>query len=297
VVRKVDDRAIKIEGRTDYPVNPGGICPVGMGGLQLLYDESLRFTGPMKRAGLRGAGEFTEISWGEAFDILAGRISSLRKKGTPEAIAAVDGNPEGTTVSVLIKRLMKGMGSPNYVRPLSITDTYRMGNLLMQGTLAPMAYDLENSDYVLSFGCGLLEGWGAPGRVMNAWGMWHDGNPAKRKTRIVQVESRASNTASKADMWVAPRPGTDGALALGLAHVIIKSGQYDTRFVAEHSSGFDDWRSLEGTTHTGFKKLVLEKYSPEQVAKITVQRPRLQFTAKGKMVLTAVCMSLWPFRA
>ena len=85
-----------------------------------------------------------------------------------------------------------------------------------------MAYDLENSDYVLSFGAGLLEGWGAPGRVMNAWGLWHDANPAKRNTRVVQIESRASNTASKADSWVAPKPGTDGALALGIVHVLIK---------------------------------------------------------------------------
>ena len=48
-VRKVDDRAVKIEGRTDYPVNPGGICPLGAGGLQLLYNENIRHTGPMKR--------------------------------------------------------------------------------------------------------------------------------------------------------------------------------------------------------------------------------------------------------
>ena len=274
-VRKVDERAVKIEGRTDYPVNPGGICPVGMGGLQLLYDETLRFTGPMKRVGLRGEGEFKDISWGEAFDMLAGRISSLRKAGKPEAVAAVDGNPAGTTVSVLIQRLMGAVGSPNYVRPPSIMDTYRMGNLLMQGTDAPIAYDLENSDFVLSFGCGLLEGWGAPGRVMNAWGMWHDGNPAKRKTRIVQVESRASNTASKADLWVAPRPGTDGALALGLAHVIIKSGLYDSNFVSDQSSGFDDWSSLDGKNHAGFKTLVLKKYSPDQVARITGVSPEI----------------------
>ena len=273
-VKKVDERAIKIEGRTDYPVNPGGICPVGMGGLQLLYDETLRFTGPMKRVGLRGAGVFKGISWGEAFDILAGRIAGLRKAGKPEAIAAVDGNPEGTTVSALIERLMQAVGSPNYVRPPSITDTYRMGNLLMQGSEAPIAYDLENSDFVLSFGCGLLEGWGAPGRVMNAWGMWHEVNPAKRKTLIVQSESRASNTASKADLWVTPKPGTDGALALGLAHVIIKSGKYDADFVTDRSSGFNDWSSLDGTDHTGFKTLVLKKYSPDQVAKITGVNPK-----------------------
>ena len=64
-VLKVDHRAIKIEGRTDYPVNPGGICPVGMGGLQLLYNEGNRFTGPMKRIGPRGSGRFQEITWDE----------------------------------------------------------------------------------------------------------------------------------------------------------------------------------------------------------------------------------------
>ena len=50
-VRKAGERAVKIEGRTDYPVNPGGICPLGMGGLQLLYNEDIRFTSPMKRTG------------------------------------------------------------------------------------------------------------------------------------------------------------------------------------------------------------------------------------------------------
>jgi menaquinone reductase, molybdopterin-binding-like subunit len=268
-VRKVDGRAVKIEGRPDYPVNAGGICPVGMGGLQLLYDESLRFTGPMKRVGMRGSGEFQSISWREAFDIAAGRIAALRKEGRPEAIAAVDGNRDGVTVSVLIERLMQAVGSPNYVRLPSLSDIYRMGNRVMQGRDAPIAYDLENSDLVLSFGCGLLEGWGAPGRVMNAWGMWHDGNPAKRKTRIVQVESRASNTASKADLWLAPRPGTDAALALGLAHVIIRSGKFDAGFVSEHTFGFDDWQSPDGMVHTGFKTLVLKNYSPEQVSQIT----------------------------
>jgi anaerobic selenocysteine-containing dehydrogenase len=274
-VRKVEGRAVKIEGRQDYPVNAGGICPVGMGGLQLLYDESLRFTGPMKRVGMRGAGEFKSISWKEAFDIAAARISALRKAGRPEAIAAVDGNRYGATVSVLIERLMQAVGSPNYIRLPSLSCTYRMGNWLMQGRDAPVAYDLENSDLVLSFGCGLLEGWGAPGRIMNAWGMWHDGNPAKRKTRIIQVESRASNTASKADLWVAPRPGTEAALALGLAHVIIRSGKYDAGFVSEHTFGFDDWQSPDGMVHVGFKTLVLRNYSPERVSQITGVRPEV----------------------
>jgi len=268
-VRKVGERAVKIEGRTDYPVNPGGVCPVGMGGLQLLYDNDMRFPGPMKRAGARGTGQFVNITWGEAYDILAGRIAKLRNAGRPEAIAAVDGNMAGTTTSLLIERFMRAVGSPNYIKPASIVDTYGMGNLLMLGKESPMAYDLENADFVLSFGCGLLEGWGAPGRVMNTWGIWHDGNPTKRKTKVVQIESRASNTASKANFWVTPKPGTDGALALGIAHVLIQKGRIDERFVNGFTYGFNDLTTSDGESQPGFKSIVMKKYSPAQVERIT----------------------------
>ncbi|MCP4682077.1 MAG: molybdopterin-dependent oxidoreductase, partial [Desulfobacterales bacterium] len=267
-VRKSDQRAVKIEGRTDYPVNPGGICPVGMGGLQLLYNESIRYTGPMKRVGPRGSGAFVSITWDEALGTLAHRISALRKAGKPEALAAVDGNPARSTMAVMIERVLGAVGSPNYVRIPSAEDTYEIVNTLMQGTEGPMAYDLENADYILSFGSGLLEGWGAPGRVLNAWGLWHD-NPKRIKTKIVQIESRASNTASKADQWIAARPGTEGALALGIAHVIIKERLYDPNFVNNHTFGFDDWSSADGKGHSGFKSMVLYKYSPDQVAKIS----------------------------
>ncbi|MBL7175564.1 MAG: molybdopterin-dependent oxidoreductase [Desulfobacteraceae bacterium] len=267
-VRKVDHRAVKIEGRTDYPVNPGGICPLGMGGLQLLYNENIRFPGPMKRSGPRGAGEFGAITWDEAIGLLAGRISDLRKKGSPETLVAVDGNSTGSTISLMVERLLKVIGSPNYTRIPSAEDSFTMANLLMQGHESPMAYDLENADFVLSFGAGLLEGWGAPGRVINAWRLWRE-DPLKRKARVVQIESRASNTASKADQWAAIRPGTEAALALGLAHVIIKENLYDTEFINSYSFGFNDWMSANGIKHTGFRNLVSKQYSPSQVAEIT----------------------------
>jgi anaerobic selenocysteine-containing dehydrogenase len=104
LVRKVDTRAVKIEGRTDYPVNPGGICPVGMGGLQLLYDRNIRFTGPMKRGGPRGSGRFMSISWDEAISTVADRISRLRQEGRPETLVVVNGNPDRSTLSLLIER-------------------------------------------------------------------------------------------------------------------------------------------------------------------------------------------------
>ncbi len=268
MVRKVDERAVKIEGRTDYPINPGGTCPVGMGGLQLLYDKDLRFTSPMKRVGPRGSGEFLPISWSEALGILARRIKRLRLNGNPHALAAIDGNRNGSTISALIARLMRAIGSPNYIRLKTVEDSYWMLNAITQGNEGPIAFDLENSDFILSFGCGLLEGWGAPGRVLNAWGMWHENNKG-RNIRIVQIEARASNTASKSDQWVAIRPGSEAAFALALAYVIIKDGLYDKEFVENYSFGFNDWTSSDGEQHMGFKTLVMKKYSPSQVANLT----------------------------
>ena len=267
-VRKTGPRAVKIEGRTDYPVNPGGVCPLGMGGLQLLYDESIRYTRPMKRVGPRGSNTFMDISWNEALSLLAERILTLRRQAKPESVAAIDGNHSGSTVSIMIERLLKAIGSPNYLRLPTAEDTFSIANALMQGTETPLAYDLENSDYILSFGSGLLEGWGAPGRVLNAWNLWHE-NSGKNKTRIVQIESRASNTASKADQWAAPKPGTEAALALGLAHVIVKEELYNKKFVKDYTFGFDDWNSSDGKHHTGFKTMLLTKYSPARVSEIT----------------------------
>ncbi len=267
-VRKVDERPVKIEGRTDYPVNPGGLCPLGAGGLQLLYNENVRFPGPMKRVGPRGAGIFVSIPWDEALTLLQAKVAGLRLKGRPEALAAVDGNPPRSSMSLLIQRFMEAVGSPNYTRMPGIEDTYAMVNRLMQGTEGPMAYDLENSDFVLSFGCGLIEGWGAPGRMIHAWGLWHEA-PLKGKVKIVQIEARASNTASKADQWIAVAPGTEAALALGLAHVIIKERLYDRDFVNDQCFGFEDWTEANGKNHVGFRRLVMEKYSPGSVAAIT----------------------------
>jgi len=266
-VRRVDDRAVKIEGRTDYPVNPGGICPLGAGGLQLLYNENVRFTSPMKRVGSRGSGQYTPISWDEAFDILGDRLAGLRGMGRPEAVAAIDGNQKRSTMSLLISRFLEAFGSPNCLTIPDMEETYRTANDLLIGQNGPMAYDLENADFILSFGCGLIEGWGAPGRMINAWARWK--SELKGKVKIVQVEARASNTASKADQLIASRPGTETALALGLIHVIIKEGLYARSFIENHSFGFDQWMEGNNSEHQGFKDLVLKKYSPEKVSEIT----------------------------
>jgi menaquinone reductase, molybdopterin-binding-like subunit len=280
-VRKVDERAVKIEGRSDYPVNPGGLCPMGAAGLQWLYNGAVRFTSPMKRKGARGTGDFQPISWEEALDILAQRVRGLHDQGNINTLAAIDGNPRWSTMSVLIERLLTALGSPNYLRMQSHEDTVSTASYLLTGVQGEVGYDLENADYILSFGSGLLEGWGAPGRVLNAWGLWRSGN-RKNRVQVVQVEERASNTASKADRWIPAKPGTEAALALGLCNVIISENLYDADFVNRYSFGFSDFKSEDGQSHMGFKTVILKDYSPEKVAQITgIDAEEIRSTAKN----------------
>ena len=265
-VRKVKDRATKIEGREGYPINDGGICPLGAAGLQLLYGP-WRAPSPLKRVGKRGSGKFERITWDEAIHEVVQKLGNLRKKGQSHTVACILGSDRGT-VPQLFARFLAAYGSPNFMRTASAEDTYELALGLMQGATASVGYDLERANFILSFGSGLIEGWGSPVRVIKAHSMWRSNNSNERAT-VVQIEPRLSNTAAKADKWYPIEPGTEAALALGLAHVIVKESRYDSTFTENHAFGFEDWSDRSGKTYTGFKRLVLTEYKPEAVSGIT----------------------------
>lgn len=250
-VRKVEGRAVKIEGRAGHPVNDGGLCILGLSGLQMLYGPT-RIKQPLKRVGKRGEGRWAPISWSDAIAEVAGRLGDLRAQGQAHALAAVLGTDRGT-VAHLFDRFMTVFGSPNFIRVPSVQDAYELALFLTQGVQAVAGFDFENADFVLSFGSGLIEGWGSPVRMFRANSQWRAAGG-----RVVQVEARLSNTAAKADRWIAVTPGSEAALALGLAHVIIREKRYQAKFVNDHSVGFEQWKAR-----------VLEAYAPEQVAAAT----------------------------
>lgn len=250
-VRKVGDRAVKIEGREDYPGSGGGVCILCESGLQLLYGPT-RVPAPMKRVGDRGEGKWKAVSWAEAIQETAGKLKAVRESGAPERLACLANSDRGT-VSALFKRLMTAYGSPNFIRPATMEDGYRAALRLMHGTDAVPGFDVENADFVLSFGSGILDGWGASVRMFQANSAWKE-----KKARVIQVEPRLSNTAAKADQWIPIEPGTEGLLALAIIHVIIKESFYDYSFVNQAVSGFD-----------AFSNLVMDNYSPAQVSGAT----------------------------
>jgi len=262
MVRKIDNRAVKIEGLPGYPVNDGRICSLGLSGLQMLYGGT-RVKTPLKRTGKRGAGQWRKISWKLAIEEISNKLSEQRKAGNPQALGAICSSDSGTT-SRLMSRFLTVYGSPNFLLTPSVQSSYEMAVALMNGSPETVGFDLENADYILSFGSGLIDGWVSPVRMIKAHSIWQD-----EKVPVVQIEPRLSHTAAKADRWIAIKPGTNAALALGMAHVIIKEKLYDKNFVEKHSLGFEGWKDEKGKDHKGFKNSVIANYTPARVSEIT----------------------------
>ncbi|MDP3047014.1 MAG: molybdopterin-dependent oxidoreductase, partial [Chloroflexota bacterium] len=159
-------------------------------------------------------------------------------------------------------------GSPNLISTDSLdVEAARLAMFLAQGINGYPVYDIDNARYVITFGGSLLESSRYLQKYLSGYGFMHRGQSNRGK--LVVVDSRLSVTAAKADEWVPIRPGTLGALALGIAHVLIKSGAVNRSFVDNWCFGYEDFVDDQGRTHLGFKRLVLEQYTLERVADIT----------------------------
>ena len=269
-VRKVGERAVHVQGNPLHPVNHGGICPKGAAALQELYHPD-RLRKPLRNTGTRQRPQWNEISWESAIEELAARLRTLRDAGHAPSVVFVDRGQRNLSAQ-LIRTFLRAYGSPHYVPQPSGLDALQAAVYLQQGITDPVAYDFENTRYLLSFGVNLLEGWGSPATMMRAFGMWRD-SASGRRTKFVQVESRLSVTAARADEWVPLRPGTEATLALGIAYVLITEGLYDATFVRDRCFGFDDWRDADGRQHMGFRSLVLRDYRLNDAAAFTAVPP------------------------
>jgi anaerobic selenocysteine-containing dehydrogenase len=266
-IRTVNGWPVKLEGIKDYPINKGRLCPKGQAGLQVLYDPD-RIRYPLKRKGKRGEGNWEKISWNEAIRLVTQRLKALRQEGKPHHLMVLGGRYRGHMMD-LMTRFLEAYGSPNHLgNPARGTEGMLKGHFFSMGVRDFLAIHWEETNYVLSFGASLLEA--SRNSLRNLWGygFLRRGRPGIRG-KLVQVEPRFSVTASKADQWVPIDPGTDGALALGIAHWIIKEGKYDRDFVNRYTFGFEDWRDETGKSRMGFKTLVLSEYSPGVVSQLT----------------------------
>jgi menaquinone reductase, molybdopterin-binding-like subunit len=249
------ERAIRVEGDTEHPLSQGGVVPADASALQLLYNDEVRVTSPMLKN--RQTGEVMKITWSEALDQLAGNLSELSKTGKAHQVLALAPDPSDCTGRIL-SRLMQSMGSPNTAFTPTPRETMALAGVFMMGQPF-LGFDLANADFVVSFGTPLLEGFGAPAAVRRAFANWR-GYP-KNPGHLVQIEPRASVTASQADQWLPCKAGSEGAIALGMCRIMIEEGIYDKSIESAH--GFNDVKGF-----AGFKSMLMKDYSRNKVAKL-----------------------------
>lgn len=226
-------------------------CPRWKAQLDFVYHpDRLRY--PVKRTGKRGDGSWQRISWDEALDTVAGNLQSVKDNFGPESVVfwvAYTKEPRP-----YFHRLTHAFGSPNYCTESSncFSGTWIASNL----TYGPdySYFTISGASMEPETKCKLI--WGAA--VVSSAGVWQENLEAKEKgVKIIVVDPRVTTIASKADIHLQLRPGTDGALALGFINVIINENLYDKEFVEKWTVGFD-----------GLNKLTQE-YTPERVAQIT----------------------------
>jgi menaquinone reductase, molybdopterin-binding-like subunit len=211
--------AKKLEGNPQNPVNAGKLCARGQAGLQVLYNPD-RITHPIKRTGARGTGAFQEITWDDALKELASRLATLQSSKSANALAFL-ARPLPGQRRVLIEQFLKAYGAPPAVWYEPFDEAVlRQANLLSFGHAALPTLALGRADYIISFGADFLGTWNSPVAQSAGYGEMRRGR-AGRRGKFVQIESRMSQTGANADEWIPCRPGTEGALALGIAHVIM----------------------------------------------------------------------------
>jgi anaerobic selenocysteine-containing dehydrogenase len=234
-----DGRFIRLEPDPAHPTGQA-LCAKGRAAPELVY-HSQRLTRPLRRTRPKGDADpgWEPIGWEEALDLTAGAMRRVAERHGPQAVAFTVSSPSTTAIgdsTGLIQRLANGFGTPNanitldicgWGRAFATRYTYGVGSL---GTSAGGAMpDIDNS--------GVLILWGynpSFTRLSHATAVIE---ALKRGLRLIVVDPRHVGLAGKADLWLRVRPGTDGALALGIANVMIERGWYDRDFMRDWSNG------------------------------------------------------------
>jgi anaerobic selenocysteine-containing dehydrogenase len=228
-----DGKLIGVKGNPDHPMTRGGLC-VKLNDYEKRHYHPDRLLYPMRRTGPKGSKEFKRISWDEALDEITDRWKAIIEEYGPQAIL-----PNSY------------LGNQGLVHGLNGGDAFfnRMGATVCERTfcgegsctawlltVGPTAgVDPESflhSKYIIIWACN---------SVSTNLHHWHTVKEAKKKgAKIVVIDSYASRTAKAADWHIAPKPGTDGALAMAMIHTIIEEGLVDQDYVANYTVGYKE---------------------------------------------------------
>jgi len=253
----VDGKLSDVRPRSGVPF--GAICLRGKHAGEVVHSPD-RLQTPLIRVGERGEGRFREATWEEGLDLVATRVKEIGKAHGPQAVASHSGRGafeqsllDFNTGELVASSLLLPFGSPNVssVGSLCYVSFGVLAPITTYGLLGnQLAPDFENSNFILV--------WGANPATDSPPFMFDRILKAKQKgTRILAIDHMRSDIAQRADQWLQIRPGTDGALALGLLHVVIAEKLYDPEFVEKYTHGFPELEAY------------VQAFTPEKVEAIT----------------------------
>ena len=218
LVRVVEGRAKKVEGNPEHPVNQGKLCARGQALVQEEYHPD-RLTGPLVGG--------SPTTWDDGLDRLATRLR--QRQGEVVVLT----RPLRGHQALVVDRFTRALGASWLTLDLFGEAPLRVAARQVFGQDRLPVFDLQNADYVLSFGADFLSAWLSPVNYSVQYGVFRQGSyrpgqlQARRRGHLVQLEPRFSTTAAAADEWVPTRPGTEGLLALSIAQALVEQGHGD----------------------------------------------------------------------
>ncbi|MDR3983219.1 MAG: molybdopterin-dependent oxidoreductase [Dysosmobacter sp.] len=241
-----DGKIIRVEGTPDHPLNHGKLCTKGSSLRNYVYRED-RIKTPLKRVGKRGEGKFEPISWDEAYAIIAEKLNAVKQAYSPHSVAFFSGYCKW--YRPILHRFAHVFGSVNF------------------GTDDSTCFASMNIANKVTAGCGgapdmghanTFLGWNYEGYYSNHLSVAGVQKLKERGGKVIIIDIR-DTPASKnlADIFLKIRPGTDGALALGMAKLIIDNGWADMDYVEKYTYGFEQYKAL------------VEQYPLDKVCEIT----------------------------
>lgn len=225
-----DGVIIKVEGNPNHPINKGLLCTKGLSNRAYIYRKD-RVRTPLKRVGPRGEGRFEPISWDQAYREIADRLCQVKSAYGPEAVAFFSGYTKW--YRAIFERFAYSFGSPNYGSESSVCFT--SGVMAWEtATGLPAKAELGTCDLFLGWAFnGYYSRYIVPSQVA-----------ARRKEgmKVIIIDPRITPAVVKlADLHLAPRPGTDGALAHAIAAELIRNGWIDLEYIQKYVHGFDEY--------------------------------------------------------
>lgn len=228
------DRVVRVRGDPDHPYSRGTLCSK-MNGYERSVHAEGRLTTPLERVGQKGEGRFRPISWDDAIARIAARFGELAQRHGAESILPYS---YAGTMGLLQRNaghaFFHALGASRLERTICSPAKGAGWKAVMGETLAPHPDEVQQSDLVVL--------WSLNAVATSVHFAQRAKEAQRRGAKLWVIETYRTPTAELADRVILIRPGSDGALALGLAHVLFRDGLADLTFLSAETIGWERWR-------------------------------------------------------